>query len=252
LATSERVFRREYCSEPQAGALSAFDADAVDQAFRHPMPTGIQGSVHIIVDPSSGKKDAFSYGACAWVSPPKGETWKPYLRFFSLDGFEGSFCAHVDGDKIADRIAEVAKAWGATTVHADQREEFMLRSAFAKRKLSYLVHPWTAASKPEAVERVRRWLASRTLALPPGHQRVRSELLSFEEKITPSGSFTFGARGNGHDDYVSLLITAAMSELAGSLVLNSSLPHSVVRRDPSRYDGLDGHRGTRFGGGRGF
>ena len=65
---------------------------------------------------------------------------------------------------------------------------------------------------------MRRWLADEQLALPE-HPKLRAELLSFEEQITPSGSFRYAARGSGHDDYVSLLLTAAMAELSGELVI---------------------------------
>ena len=71
-------------------------------------------------------------------------------------------------------------------------------------------------SKPPAVERVRRWLADGALSLP-AHDQLRNELLGFEERVTASGAFTFGARGSGHDDYVSLLITAAMADAKGMI-----------------------------------
>ena len=63
---------------------------------------------------------------------------------------------------------------------------------------------------------VRRWLADDLLVLPD-HEKLRRQLLAFEEKITPSGALTFGARGAGHDDYVALLLTAAMADAAGHL-----------------------------------
>jgi hypothetical protein len=216
LATSDRVFRREYCAEPQAGVLSAFDADAIDRAFAHPRRPGVEGRHHVIFDPSSGKKDAATFADCCWVMPPKGETWSPYLRFNVIDGIEGSFWQTVNGDALADRVAALAKKTGAKSVHADQREELMMRSALEKRGFAYDVHPWTATSKPLGVERVRRWFADDGIALIE-HPKMRAELLAFEERISPSGAFTFGARGSGHDDYVALLITAALAELDGDL-----------------------------------
>jgi len=92
----------------------------------------------------------------------------------------------------------------------------MLRDAFARHGLRYMVFPWTSASKPAAVERLRRWLADGLLANPE-HTKLRREMLSFEEKVTPSGQFTFAARGRAHDDYVALLLTTAMAEIAGHL-----------------------------------
>jgi hypothetical protein len=46
----------------------------------------------------------------------------------------------------------------------------------------------------------------------PEHEQLRDELLEFEERSTTTGAFTFGARGSGHDDYVALLLTAAMAD----------------------------------------
>lgn len=219
-----RRWKREYACEFQAGALSAFDTDAIDRAFAHARPSGLRMRRQIILDPSSGKKDAFTFAVCGWVTPPTGAGWKPYLLFDVVDGIEGSFWSHTDGGEIVDQIVRLGGEWNASTVHADQREELMLRNAFEnppeasrRRAMRYVVHPWTTQSKPEAIERVRRWLAEGVVALPP-HATLRRELLSFEERITPSGSFTFGARGSGHDDYVALLITAAMAELEGHLV----------------------------------
>ena len=57
---------------------------------------------------------------------------------------------------------------------------------------------------------LRRWLADGRIVLPQ-HVKLRSELLSFEEHVVAAtGGLTFRARGTGHDDYVSLLLTAAM------------------------------------------
>lgn len=261
MATSDRVFRREYEAEPQAGALSAFDADAIDRAFAHRRPSGtdVQGHRIVVTDASSGKKDAYTYGVANWVGPAGGNVpkFEPYLCFHAVDGIGGSFWSHTSGDEVVKRIAKFAEHWGTRSIHADQREEMMLSSAFHQRGLAYHVHPWTATSKPAAVERVRRWLASGTLALPK-HDRLRNELLSFEEKITPSGQFTFGGRGSGHDDYVALLITAAHAEIAGDLTPPGRgiwRPPPLVHGDPShsRYADIDNDTsGSRYGSGRGF
>jgi hypothetical protein len=72
---------------------------------------------------------------------------------------------------------------------------------------------WTAQTKPAAVETVRKWLRDGTLALPV-HERLRRELLLFEERITPTGQFSFSGK---HDDHVSLLVTCAMAAARGSL-----------------------------------
>lgn len=229
----ERVWLREYAAIPQAGRQSAFDVKAVERAIAHPRPTGERGPRYLLVDPSSGRKDAFSWGVVSWVSPPKtangtpSAQWKAYLELEHVDAIEGSFWNHVDGDKIVDKLFSVGEEWGCQVAHSDQREALMLSSAFARRSeratndrgrrgIRYVMHDWTNANKVEAVERLRRWLAEGTLALPQ-HDKLRRELLAFEERITPTGAFTFGARGSGHDDLVSLLITGTIAEINGEL-----------------------------------
>jgi hypothetical protein len=48
------------------------------------------------------------------------------------------------------------------------------------------------------------------------HDKMRKEMLAFEERVTPNGALTYGARGGKNDDYVALLITAAMADMAGA------------------------------------
>ena len=96
----------------------------------------------------------------------------------------------------------------------------MLRSEFSRHGLTFLELPWTSANKPQAVERVRRWMREGSLVLPdtdtrPGMVALRRELAAFQERLAPSGQLTFGARSGGHDDHVALLLTAALAEAAG-------------------------------------
>jgi hypothetical protein len=209
LEPDPRVWAREYAAIPQAGALGAFDPDAIDAAMGRHVEVADEGAPVLIVDPSSGRKDAWTWAVARWVETPSGGE---VLRFDLVDGLEGRFWKQISGDAIVDRLAALARQYGARAVHADQRESLMLKAAFTKRGLRYFVHDWTNPSKVEAVERVRRWLADGALALPR-HEKMRRELLAFTEKITPSGAFTFGPRGTGHDDFVALLITAAMADI---------------------------------------
>lgn len=212
LEPDDRKWRREYAAVPQAGALGAFDEDAVNRAF------GVRcgeepASRYLVIDASSGRKDTWTWGVCGWIDRSPAP---PLLRFLTLDGISGSFWQQTSGADVVARIATAAKARGVTTVFADQREAMMLQSEFNRNDLSFRVFDWTASSKPPAVERVRRWLAEGQIMLPE-HETARRELLAFEERITASGQFTFGARGSGHDDYVALLITAAMADLDGAM-----------------------------------
>ncbi|MBK8994633.1 MAG: hypothetical protein IPM35_02630 [Myxococcales bacterium] len=212
LEPDERIWRREYAAIPQAAQSAAFDPDAIERAFE-PVELTETWQPVLVIDASSGRKDAWTWAAVRWARQDD----RRFLRFELVDGIEGRFWSQVSGADIVERlVTQVCRPRGIRTVHADQRESLMLRSAFADHGIAFREHAWTASSKPAAVELVRRWLAEETLVLPE-HDKLRRELLAFEERITPSGSFTFGARGSGHDDYVALLITAAMADLERGL-----------------------------------
>lgn len=205
-----RVWSREYAAIPQAAALGAFDVEAVDRAFIWPKYMGAPARRIVVIDASSGKKDRWTWAVCGWNEFAHAKR----LVFDSVDSVDGGFWSHTSGERIVDRIASSARLSRAGAVHGDQRESLMLRAAFRARGLSFYEHPWTNPAKQRAVELVRRWLADDRLVLPK-HDNLKLELLQFEERIAPSGAFTFGARGTGHDDFVALLLTAAMAEARG-------------------------------------
>ena len=136
-----------------------------------------------------------------------------------------------------------------STVVGDQREALMLQSEFNRHGLMHVAIDWTQPRKQAAVARLRRWFADGLLVIPE-HERLRRELRGFTEKITPGGGLTFGARGSGHDDYVALLLTAAMADernlLPGSPIggeLRFTMPEHV--RESFRSKGRDFMRSQR-------
>jgi hypothetical protein len=216
LEPDPRIFAREYAAIPQAAALAAFDFEAVERAFAAAAQAmGAPFTAAGIIDASSGKKDAWTWGVANW----RDVNGRRKLVFEKVAGFEGRFWSQKAGEKIVDEIAAELKSRKTFTVHGDQRESLMLASAFGRMGIKFVEHPWSAPAKERAVSTVRRWLADDRLVLPE-HAKLTAELLQFEEHTTSSGALTFGARGTGHDDFVSLLLTAALADegkhLAGS------------------------------------
>ncbi len=210
-----RVWKREYAAVPQAAALAAFSPEAVTNAFRVPsaIPKAQKNLRRIgIIDASSGKKDTWAWGICGW----REVDGAPRLLFDRVDGFEGDFWNQKSGDEIVALVADHLKANDIHDVAADQRESLMLKSSFGRHGIKFHELPWASTNKERAVAMLRRWFAEGQILLPE-HEKLRHELLSFEEIVRPSGAFTFGARGSGHDDYVALLITAAMADAADLL-----------------------------------
>ena len=241
----ERIWAREYAAIPQAGRLAAFDETAVLDAFKT-RASSWRSQRYVFIDASSGRKDAFTWAVGGWTSTASLHKTERKDQFFELDlvdGVDGSFWKQIKADDVIDRIATVARTHGCTHVHGDQREAFMMETAFGQRGLSFSAHTWTNANKVAAVELLRRWFKERMVVLPD-HDRLRRELAHFEERITPSGSFTFEGRG-AHDDYVSLLITAAM------VAAKDELDRDVAGRDGWTNRGVPMPRRWPHIGGRG-
>lgn len=135
------------------------------------------------------------------------------LVFEHVGSFDAGYWAQEHGEEIVRRVSREMRTRGVGHVYGDQREALMLSAMFTRHGQSFHERPWTGPAKERAVTLVRAWLRDGTLVLPP-HDGLRLELLSFEERIASSGALTFGGgRGTGgHDDFVSLLLTAAMAE----------------------------------------
>jgi hypothetical protein len=234
-----RIWRREYSAQAQGASLGAFDHDAIERAFGEHPGERTDAAPVLICDPSSGRKDAWSYCLAHWSvggraratyrdgTPASLSDGTPVyeegsievpsvLTFTAMDAAEGAFWATTDAEVIIDRIAALARKHGVRQIYSDQREELMLRSAFTKRGFRFTSLPWSNPSKVTAVELLRRWFATGGIALPQ-HEKLRRELEAFEEKILPSGALTFAGRGNGSDDFVALLITCAMASASGGI-----------------------------------
>lgn len=209
LEPDEATFSREYANQPQPGLSLALNQEHIKDAIR-PAPTGEQGRAVLILDPSSGRGDGFASGVARWVRA--GELWE--LVISDLDAIAGKFYGIRSADSIVAELAHKAKRAGATQVISDQREEMALSAAFMRHGLKYTSIPWTASSKPPAVDRLRRLLADRQIVLPDD-VALRKELASFQQKLMPSGYVTYAARANGHDDRVAILLTAVMADLEG-------------------------------------
>jgi len=218
LEPDERKWKREYLAEPQAGALAAYDADQVEAACKRPSPAGhVQCSPVLVLDPSAGQADTYAFAVVGWSLAPSGGPPDHKLVFRYVAGFDQPAKKGITSDQIADEIVRVARAHGCGVVHADQFEKYALASVFHGRGIRYVAHDWTAPLKERAVERVRQWLRDGVLVLPGSHERMRKEMLAFQEKISPSGALTFRGRSGSHDDYSMLVVLAGLLDVEQQL-----------------------------------
>jgi hypothetical protein len=164
-------------------------------------------------------------------NPEYAKTMRPVAVFRTIDAFDGRFKGQISGSQIVERISTLFRAHGISTVVGDQRESFFLGSEFSRHDLQFREITWTNQSKIEAVTRLKRLFAEGAIVLPD-RPKLRKELASYSERITASGSLTYSARGTGHDDEVSLLLTFAMAELE-RLVPGSPIHFGAGRHEAS-------------------
>jgi hypothetical protein len=146
-------------------------------------------------------------------TPP---TLEPALRFWGIKRWTGKFFGTVSARDIVRDLASHAKSHGAFRVVSDQREALTLQALFQDNGMRFHQFAWSNPSKVAAVERLRRLMADRQIVLPDD-ETLRRELLGYEERITPSGSITYGGRRGVHDDAVSCVISGLIAEADGLL-----------------------------------
>ena len=210
LEPDDRVWRREYLAQAAAAASAAFPEPDILRSFEARGDVLRHHPRVLVIDVASGGRtsgDRFTWGFCGWSETLLG----PALLFDSIDCFESAELRTLGGDAAIASIATQAKDRGVRVAYRDQREDMMVKAAFLRNGVRFTSHPWTATAKPRAVARVRRWLIDGLLSLPK-HDALLGELRSFEERFTSAGELTFGARGSKHDDFVALLITAAIAD----------------------------------------
>lgn len=257
LEPDARVWSREYLAEPQAGAVGAFDLLSVNRAIRDPGELIAVGRSVIVTDSSAGQGDSWCWARVTYCRPKvvEEERWlwhpardglgnidTPYgtpqrdergeripnpnfqeprtlLVVDSMGSLTGRFAVDVSADDVVDALAALARAGGAETVLGDQYQQFFLTAGLARSRVAYVPMTWTTETKATAVARVRQLFREGTLVIEPGDEAdaLRRELLTFQERILPSGIVSYGARRGGHDDRVALLLNAAMADTQGLL-----------------------------------
>lgn len=177
----------------------------------------------------------------AAVSDPDfADKARPVLALYRLGALEGRFRENTTAEEAVALATKEARRSGASKAIGDQYQSFFLESACKKQGVTYKQVTWSNTSKVAAITTLRRWMRARMIAIEPGPEgeALRQELLGFEEKLSPSGILTFGARRGGHDDRVALLINAAMAEsqflLEGSPNGRNNRRHELHDYDDSR------------------
>jgi hypothetical protein len=241
LAKDERTWLREWKGIPQDDTSAAFDSEGIMRAFTPLRAEQLQNAQRsekvMVIDAASGGADRFTFGIVSWIFVPpiilpneiSTFTPIPKLHFEHVEAFAKGMTSTM----IVDRIAHECRRREIRFVYGDQRDSFQIRDRLSERGLFSYFIPWNNPNKVAAVERLRGWFHDDVLSLPK-HEELQRELLRFNEYITPTGSFTYAGKNRTHDDFVALLLTAAICD-ANQLLGGSPYGYKVEpHRDLSR------------------
>lgn len=180
---------REYAAVPGDTESTAFASKDVLAAFARKATAG-DGERFVLIDASQLRHDDFAFAIATGAS----------------DG--GVVLLHVDGIQpgatitdAVDRIAEVAKVYGASRIFGDRFEAGGLDALFLQRGLTLSTPAWSPKSKHAAGALLRRLLSEGSIALPE-HARLRNELLNQRARLRPNDMVEYPTNGR---DYVALL-----------------------------------------------
>jgi hypothetical protein len=153
----------------------------------------------------------------------------PVLAMTGIDSVTGVFHEGLVDGSLWNRIGRFFQSRGVRHVYGDgyggpQTERELRRFGIKFHELK-----WTPETKGKAVYRLRHLMASDALYLPQ-HEQLRAELLSFQEKIAPSGVVQYAGRGATKDDHVAQILCAAMVEH------ERQLPGSPLHIPRTRYE----------------
>jgi hypothetical protein len=194
------AFRREYEAEFDSGIGAVFDGELVRAAVRQapdflpPVP-GVR--YVLAVDPAF---TGDTFAAIVGHGQPGGR-----IVVDQVHGWRGTRGHPVPVDATLDEIAALATVYNRARVITDQFAAQPIRQGLTARRLSVAERPWTNESKVDAVAAVRRCLYADRLEIP-NHRDLIAELVTLEQRPTPSGRPRIAAPDRTHDDYATALL----------------------------------------------
>jgi hypothetical protein len=199
------AFRREYEAEFDSGIGAVFEGELVRAAVRETerLPAIPDVRYTMAIDPAF---TGDTFAAIVGHAEPSGRVVVDVVQ-----GWHGTRGSPVQVDRTLDELAVLAGAYNNAAVLTDQYGAQPIRQGLAARGLSVSEKPWTNETKVDAVAAVRRCLYSGRLEIPPTRELI-SELVTLEQRPTPSGRPRIAAPGGSHDDYATALL-ALVNEL---------------------------------------
>jgi hypothetical protein len=193
------AFRREYEAAFEASISAVFDADLVrsavtDRDANAPAP----GANYVLALDPAFTGDRFT--AVLGHREPSGSIVVDRVREWI-----GTKASPVGFDAVLDEVAVLVAAYHGARVLTDQYAAEPIRQGLVARGIRVEATPWTNDSKLNAVAAVRKALYAGHLDLPR-HRELIAELVSLEQRPTPSGRPRIAAPGRSHDDFATALM----------------------------------------------
>lgn len=250
----ERIWAREYACIPSLTVSAAFDLERVEVAMRAPPPSrhGTYFTASLIIDAAGGGADAMTAAFVNFFRPfvPREayemgpndrdrfgneilHTAEPLCDAFGVPRLREEYMhlsrvtmvvhpimafdtRRVAFDDVISYLSGLAHRSGVRRAFGDQFGAYQAEASFRHNGLRFEALPWTAPSKIEAVNHLRRMLNDETIVLPVDED-LRKEFATYQERLTTSGTFSYSAKSGRHDDRVAVVLTACMADLSGDL-----------------------------------
>jgi hypothetical protein len=134
------------------------------------------------------------------------------LAMIAMDIALGTFQGELLSGALWHRVGSFFQLHDVRCAFGDSYGTMAATPALRRYGVAYQETNFQNSDKARAVYRLRTLMADDALVLPPSATRLKDEMLSFQERISPSGTISYSARGTGKDDCVALLLNAVMAE----------------------------------------
>lgn len=205
-------YRREYLALFESGIGAVFDEADVRRAVRGVQDVPISPVFHYTIALDA----AFTgdtFGLLVGHRDQAGDVVVDRVM-----GWRGSRAEPVPLDPTLDAIAELTRTYHRADVVIDQYSAQPILQGLVARGVAVRQEPWTNESKVDAATETRRVLHAGRLSIPE-HRELIAELITLEQRPTPSGRPRIAAPGRSHDDYATAclaLVHALSSALTAS------------------------------------
>ena len=157
---------------------------------------------------------------------------KPFFKFYEMISWDKNSGATAGA--LMKVVGELGRKYGCENFHFDGYTEFMLDEMVRNEGMRPIVHRWSGNnSKTEVVDYLRTLFIEGRIAIPK-HMQLKNELLRFQAKPTPGGSFQYVVSGGGgHGDHASCVMIAGRADLDGYV---DGSPTGIEKKKTVIYD----------------